>query len=161
MRYKYMHSPLRGLVVRNDSAGDGLYGSMRRDRAGITYAHKGVDLAGEKFDNVYAPADCEVIRIGQPYIGSGAAGLKLIVLKWDLGSMKLMYMKPSVSVGALVQSGQCLGTLMSVSEYHNNRLMQDHIHWEVSVRCRGITALDRVDPLMFFSKEDVQYGIRV
>jgi len=160
MQGTYLHSPLNGLTVRNDPTGLGEFGTNRSrmikgDR--VYYRHNGVDIAGEEHDPVYAPCDCTIVRIGVAYRDPMACDLRLVVLEWELGRMKLMYLDTSVRKSDQFFGGEQIGELMSVKKYHRDNRMQDHIHWEILARSKSQEATNYVNPLMFFGKDDVDY----
>lgn len=135
-----------GKGVRNDPAGSGAFG-LARERDGRRYAHRGLDLEAVAGENVLAPIDGIVERVGLVYAND--VQWRLMVLAGDeYGQrieVKLMYVVPRMEViGHRVKAGDPIGAAQDITKKYPGRGMKPHVH--VEVRKGG----DLVDPTGLF-----------
>ena len=108
--------------VRSDAMGDGKFRAPRSGRM-----HRGVDLLVQPSEQVRAPADGVVVRLGRCYPTEPYFGLVEI----ECGPLvhRVLYVEPSVEAGDEVRLGDTIGVAQDVRERHGER-MDPHIHWE-------------------------------
>jgi len=128
--------PWRGLRG-HDGWGDGNFGASRN---GGARQHKGVDYACVEGDDALSPIDGVVKRVGVAYANSdlGSIHIQGAGPHWAY-YVKILYAKPGVAVGDVVERGQRIGTCQSVARHHNAHVdmgggvMHDHLHLELRI----------------------------
>jgi murein DD-endopeptidase MepM/ murein hydrolase activator NlpD len=112
-------------VIRNDSGGDGHFGTSRNRDTGKG-THEGVDISAKLNQKVYAPIDGKIVRIAKPYADdSRFSGLLMEGLNGE--EIKIFYINP-LKVGENINRGELIGTAQSISKKYNT--VTDHIHVE-------------------------------
>lgn len=112
-------------VIRNDSGGDGHFGTSRNRYTGKG-THEGVDISAKLNQKVYAPINGKIVRIAKPYADdSRFSGLLLEGLNGE--EIKIFYISP-LKVGENINRGELIGTAQSISKKYNT--VTDHIHVE-------------------------------
>lgn len=113
-----------GLGIRDDSEGDGRWGSERNGRI-----HKGSDYKCVKGQEIVAPIDMKIVRRAMPKTGYDLSGIA-----WKSANMegKMFYFEPDTTeIGSQVHAGQFIGYAQSVSEEYDLPYMIDHIHFQI------------------------------
>jgi len=127
--------PIENPRVRNDSAGSGAFGARRTklvDDECVVYPHRGVDLLGEPGALIFAPATSVLERNGicyNPTKYPTRSHLKLMVLSFPLGRIRLLYVEPSIHAGQSVKAGDVIGRLQDVAAVHPGST--NHLHFEI------------------------------
>ena len=122
--------------IRNDSAGDGYFGSKRS--GGKT--HKGVDFLVDKGDNITSPIEGKV-RYAYPYTKPDGSVYKKwggVAIKgtgaYNGIEVKIFYLNPKKSIiDGKVKPGEKIGTAQAISEKYPGQGMENHIHVEMKV----------------------------
>jgi murein DD-endopeptidase MepM/ murein hydrolase activator NlpD len=122
-----------------DAWGAGGFGAPRGD-----HDHKGLDFIAHPGDEVVAPFDGVIERLGIAYPDSD---LGVLVLAGQEGRTKLLYLRPMRKVGEVIERGIFIGVVQDVASYHeakNKDLghMTNHLHMELYVNG------DLVDPAL-------------
>lgn len=125
---------LPALVIRDDSSGDGHFGTQRsRTNNGITtyYLHEGVDFVVSEGDTVFAPEAGVLVNMRYPYRGTnrwkgfyfiGDSGLKYTVY----------YATPDRElIGKRVKAFQPIAKAQDISKRYPHKVMTPHIHVEM------------------------------
>ena len=112
-------------VIRNDSGGDGHFGTSRNRDTGKK-AHEGVDISAKLNQKVYSPINGKIVRKAKPYANdSRFSGLLLEGLNGE--EIKIFYINP-LKVGENINRGELIGKVQSISKKYNT--VTDHIHVE-------------------------------
>ena len=112
-----------------DNWGQGCYGAPRGSRK-----HKGEDFACVPGSEICAEKYGRVTKIGYPYDDDedhdGKPDFTYIEIEDPTGNKcRYFYVKPSVLVGDMVQSGQVIGTSQALGGKYEG--ITEHIHIEV------------------------------
>lgn len=120
-----MKNILKKIELRGDDpTGHGYYGAKRGNRK-----HKGLDIATKPNDDVFAPINGEITKIGYPY--SGNLDFKYIEITNDIYRVRIIYCQPiNLKKGDRVFVGDKIGEAQNISEYWNPKMI-NHIHFEV------------------------------
>ena len=110
-----------------DVFGCGHFGAPRGSKD-----HKGIDFKTSKSERIRAPFDCTVVRYGFPYENDKSQ--ELIEIKglnqYSDYTAKVMYIKPTLPVGATVNKGATLCLAGNISEKFGAS-MTPHVHFEL------------------------------
>lgn len=126
-----------GNDIRNDSAGQGTYGSPRRGGR----LHAGLDIQGDAGTNVAAPTSGRIIR--DPIAPDQA--IQIVDDNRNI-TTRLVHINPdNTLIGTNIQEGAVIGTVRDM----NVRNMLNHVHVEIYEH--GTT---RVDPTPYFFPDE-------
>lgn len=137
--------PIDNPRVRYDNAGSGDFGAQRTktvDGELITYRHKGTDLLGDPGAGIFALSTGAAERHGVCYDPDAypkRKHLKLLVLTFPLGRIRLLYVEPLVQPGEIVTAGDRIATLQDVAAAHGPPVL-NHLHIEIEIRRQCIMA---------------------
>lgn len=123
-----------------DPLGCGYFGASRGDRS-----HQGIDFIVTENQSIRAPFDCKVLRYGYPYTDDSSYRLVEIqgTGKESAYTAKVMYIKPTLPVGATVKKGAALCKADSLARKFGPT-MTPHVHFEL--RYNGLL----IDPTAYF-----------
>ena len=131
-----------------DGGGDGAFGASRGSRL-----HAGRDYLANPGCDIGSPAEGRVGRIGQCYPDDPT--YKLVEIQHDRAVVRVLYVDPIVSPGAVVLPGQTIGYAQDIAARYGGG-MQNHVHLDVRLIHgvligRGETPDDVVwiDPALF------------
>jgi len=124
----YFRYPVKGqVVIRNDSLGDGDFGTKRRGGR----SHAGIDMLAEVGTPVYAA------KSGIATCGNVPTGYGKYVMILHPDGLQTMYghlSEQSVYSGKKVRRGELIGRVGKTGNA-DNKFMQPHLHFEI--RSRG------------------------
>jgi len=123
-----MRSPV-GITVRNDEMGSGYFGTPRT-RGKKRHTHTGVDIIVSPGEQIFAPEDCTVERLGICY-GSDPE-FHLIAVSSLSFKHRILYIKPCVIAGARLKEGDPIGHAQNIQDRHGDKMIP-HIHWDILV----------------------------
>jgi len=112
-----------------DCFGQGCYGAPRGSRR-----HKGIDFSCYPGSEICAEKYGRVSKIGYPYDddddNDGKPDFTYVEIRDPMGNKgRYFYVKPSVAIGDMVQSGQVIGTSQELGKKYPD--ITEHMHFEV------------------------------
>jgi len=114
-----------GLGIRNDPAGQGIWGASRGERP-----HMGVDFLCIPGQKIKAPLNMEIYRRSNPYADN--PNYTGIAWRTDIMEGRMFYFAPlGISVGGQVKEGQHIGYAQDISDMYFETAMEPHIHFEI------------------------------
>ena len=117
-----------------------VFGSRRSyNQSGYFYFHTGLDICGQVGDDIYAPADGQVVYTGELTVRGNAI---MINHGWGVYSGFMHLSEILVNIGDRVEPGQLLGKVGNTG-----RVTGPHLHWEIWAG--GV----QVDPLDWLARE--------
>jgi len=125
-----MKNPIPGGTLRGkDGWGEGRFGSSRSN-----HVHRGVDIVVTPGQTVQSPVDGKVVRTEvKPYEDDPSfRGIEIETA--DGHKVKMFYMKPDISPGTTVKTGDPIGSAQDISKRYpdkGNGPMTPHVHVEV------------------------------
>ena len=141
-------NPLR----TRDDWGSGDFAASRGDRF-----HLGRDYLFRPGEDVYAPMEAVVVRLGYPYNDSDSTSryrlIEMLSFDAETGAKiiwRYFYVRPSVAVGERVRAGDLLGVAQDISKKYKKegrQPMGNHVHVECIV-----------DPETFFDSVHKERG---
>jgi len=137
--------PTGTTTIRSDSWGDGRFGARRTKKTAlgtILYSHTGIDYFCIVGQQIVAPFDGEIIRIGQCYPYD--TRFKLIEIQGNFCRGKILYVDPHSSSRRKVKQGDLIGTAQDIGLRYDDKMLP-HIHFEINA----------VDPGMFMECQEL------
>lgn len=116
--------PYRGMRS-TDKHGSGVFGASRD---GGARHHLGRDYIALPGDSAHSPLDGKVIHVGKAYADADYGSLRIAGKGCEV---RMLYVKPSVSVGQRVVMGEQIGEVQDISERYPE--ITKHVHVEVWV----------------------------
>lgn len=115
-----------------DDWGDGSFGASRGSRK-----HKGIDYKADPGDEILAPCDGKVTKLGYPY--APKPGDKITYRYVEITDHqgyrhRVFYIEPAVNMARQVNKGVMIGTAQDISgKYHRDdrNPMINHVHYEI------------------------------
>ena len=119
---KKYQSPLKKMVIRQDSMGSGNFWKSR-----IGHFHEGIDLECTLGETVFAPISGTIIRKAYPYPTDKR--FEGCVIQNETQEVKFFYMV-SNRVGQKVKAGETIGVCQAINTKYSSA-MKNHIHLEI------------------------------
>lgn len=124
------HNLVFPMTIRNDSQGQGAFGTPRSKG----HQHQGVDYEVYEGQEVYAPFAGQITRLAYPYgMANGNAQWKGLVMVSTDKTMELkLFYCSSDKVGQNVLRGQRIAFAQAISKKFSPKMI-DHIHAELRI----------------------------
>lgn len=153
--------PVPEVTVRSDRAGDGKYGSPRKNAQGAAHLHKGVDILATAGADIVSPFD-GTVDIKDAYADPDKKTYKIVSV--TSGDMRYRYFyvspndrsgNPIVTEGESVRSGQKIGIVQDIAKSDRNKNMHNHVHFEIVI---GTANIDPTPQIEEWQRNQVSLG---